>query len=87
MFSSLGSHLNFAEYFLMVVSCKFIRNLEVAIKARERYSSNLGKAFRGGVGMGDHFQVKLRSEVCYLDFQNIFQNRLCYKSCYEIFIK
>ena len=34
-----------------------------------------------------HFQVKLRSEACLLDFQNIFQNRLCKKSCYELFIK
>ena len=59
MFSSLGSHLDFPEYFLMVVSHKFIRNLEAAIKARERYSSNLGKNFAGG-GIGDHFHVKLR---------------------------
>ena len=43
MFSSLGSHLDFPEYFLMAASYRFIRNLEVAIKGREKYSSNLGK--------------------------------------------
>ena len=36
---------------------------------------------------GAHFQEKLRSQVWHLDFQNIFQNRLCRKSCYEVLIK
>ena len=70
MFSSLGSHLDFPEYILMAVFYRFIRNLEVAIKDREKYSSNLGKRLLGK-GWEDHFEVKLRSEACHLDFQNI----------------
>ena len=48
----------------------------VAIKDREKYSSKLGKILQGQ-GQEDHSEVKLRSEACHLDFQNIFQNRLC----------
>ena len=44
MFSCLGSHLDFPEYILMAVTYKFIRNLEVAIKNKERYFSNLDKS-------------------------------------------
>ena len=33
----------------MAVSYRFIRNLEVAIKDREKYSSNLGKVCGGGM--------------------------------------
>ena len=85
MFSLLRSHLDFPEYVLMAVFYRFIHNLEVAIKDKKSYFSNLGKIFWGGGG--SHLKVKLRAEACHLDFQNIFQNRLCWKSCYEIFIK
>ena len=61
VFSSLGSHVDFPEYILMAVFYKFIRNLELPIKDREKYSSNLGKDLRGE-GWEDHFEVNLRSE-------------------------
>ena len=80
MFSSLDTNLNFPEYFLMAASYRFTRNLKVAIKDSEKYSSNLGKSLRED-GWEDHFKLKLRSEACHLDFQNIFQNRLRWKVC------
>ena len=46
MFSSLDTNLNFPEYFLMAASYRFTRNLKVAIKDSEKYSSNLGKSLR-----------------------------------------
>ena len=85
MFSLLRSHLDFPEYVLMGVFDRFIHNLEVAIEDKKSYFSNLGKIFLGEGG--SHLKVKLGAEACHLDFQNIFQNRLCWKSCYEIFIK
>ena len=57
MFSSLGCHVDFPEYILIAVFYRFIRNLEVAIKDREKYSSNLGKSLRGE-GWENHFEVK-----------------------------
>ena len=75
MFSSLASQVDFSEYILIAVLYRFIHNLEVFIKDSKEYSSNLGKIVRG-VGWEDHFEVKLRSEACHLDFQNIFQNML-----------
>ena len=46
MFSSLDTNLNFPEYFLMAASYRLTRNLKVAIKDSEKYSSNLGKSLR-----------------------------------------
>ena len=57
LFSSLGCHVDFPEYILIAVFYRFIRNLEVAIKDREKYSSNLGKSLRGE-GWENHFEVK-----------------------------
>ena len=62
----------------MAVFYIFIRNLEVAIKNREKYSSDLGENLQGEVSK-DHSEVKLTSEACHLDFNNIFQNKLCLK--------
>ena len=76
MFSSLGSKADFPEYILMIVSDRFIHNFEVAIKGWKKYATNLDKSF-WGEGWEDHFEVKLRSEACHLDFQNILHNRLC----------
>ena len=39
------------------------------------------------LAMGDHFQVKLKSETYHRNIRNIFQNSLYRKSCYEIFYK
>ena len=72
MFSSLASQVDFSEYILIAVLYRFIHNLEVFIKDSKEYSSNLGKIVVRGVGWEDHFEVKLRSEACHLDFQNIF---------------
>ena len=65
---------DFPEYILIAVFYILIRNLEVPIKDREKYSSDLGKGLQGE---GWKKQVKLSSEACDLDFQNIFQNKLC----------
>ena len=62
----------------MAVFYRFIRNLEVAIKDREKYSSNLGKRLLGK-GWEDHFEVKLRSEACHLDFQKIIPEQAVLK--------
>ena len=43
---------------------------EVSFKPREKFARE---------GWEDHFEVKLRSEEFHLDFQNIFQNKLCWK--------
>ena len=43
LFRSLGSYLDLLQYIVMTLSGTFIHNLEVAIKDREKYSSNLGK--------------------------------------------
>ena len=65
---------DFPEYILIAVFYIFIRNLEVPIKDREKYSSDLGKGLQGEKW---EKQVKLSSEACDLDFHNIFQNKLC----------
>ena len=46
----LGSHPDFPEYILMTASEKVIRNLDVVIKDKEGYSSNLGKTLQGSRG-------------------------------------
>ena len=76
MCSSLGSHVDFPEYILMAVFYRFNRNLEIAIRDWEKYFSDLGKILQGE-GWEDHFELKLRSEACHVDFQNIFQNKQC----------
>ena len=70
MFSSLGNHVDFPGYILMTAFYRFIRNLEVAIRDREKYSSDLGKRLQVE-GWEDHFEVKLKPETCQLDLQNI----------------
>ena len=74
---------DFPEYILIAVFYIFIRNLEVLIKDREKYSSDLGKGLQGE---GWQKQVKLSSEACDLDFHNIFQNKLCWKVCHGVCI-
>ena len=59
MFSLLRSHLDFPEYVLMAVFYRFIHNLEVAIKDKKSYFSNLGKIFFGGGG--ESFKSKVKS--------------------------
>ena len=59
MFSLLRSHLDFPEYVLMGVFDRFIHNLEVAIKDKKSYFSNLGKIFLGAGG--ESFKSKVRS--------------------------
>ena len=57
----------------MAVFYRFIRNLEIAIRDKEEYSSDLGKSLqgRGGGGENDHFEVELRSETYHIDLKNI----------------
>ena len=79
MISSLGSHVDVPEYILMAVFYRFIHNLHTVITDRKKYSSELGKCLQGEVGK-DHSEVKLRSDrqnYDHLDFENIFQNKLC----------
>ena len=71
-FSSLGSHVDFPGYISIAVKYRFIRNLEVVIRDREKSSSDQGKSLQME-GWEDHFEVKLRSETWQLHFQNIFQ--------------
>ena len=64
MISSLGSHVDVPEYILMAVFYRFIHNLHTVIRDRKK----------------DHSEVKLRSDrqnYDHLDFENIFQNKLC----------
>ena len=75
-FSSLGSHVDFPGYISIALKYRFIRNLEVVIRDREKSSSDQGKSLQME-GWEDHFEVKLRSETWQLHFQNIFQNKLC----------
>ena len=58
MFSLLRSHLDFPEYVLMAVFYRFIHNLEVAIKDKKSYFSNLGKIFWGAGGKSFKSKVK-----------------------------
>ena len=76
MFSSLGSHVDVPEFILMALFYRFIRNLQIAIRDRKKHTSELGNILQGK-RWEDHFEVKLRSKTCYLDFQNILQNKPC----------
>ena len=77
MFSLLRSHLDFPEYVLMAVFYRFIHNLEVAIKDKKSYFSNLGKIFLGAGG--SHLKVKLRAEACHLDFPEYIPEQVVLK--------
>ena len=57
IFRLRGSHLDFPEHILMVVSDRLIHDLEAVIKEKKSCSWNPGSFLQ--TAMGAHFQVKL----------------------------
>ena len=78
IFRLRGNHLDFPELMLMVASDRLIHDLEAVIKEKRSCSWNPGTFFTN-YPMGAHFQVKLRSEACHLDFQNYIPQQAVWK--------
>ena len=78
IFRLRGNHLDFPEHILMVASDRLIHDLEAVIKEKKSCSWNPGTFFTN-YAMGAHFQVKLRSEACHLDFQNYIPQQAVWK--------